>query len=412
MRGVNQHLSGEEIEQLTGSVTDVEVGALEGAMDHLERCELCRFRMLAVRDLSGESLQGAGGARAGNSPCPPDARWLEVAAGLGTSAERKRYINHAAGCARCGQLLKEAVEDVGMALTEEEETKVAALDSAKPEWQSNLSKKIADSAPPIAVPEEPVIPTRKFVFWPRWAAAFAALILAAGGGWWAWILLRAPSVEDLLAQAYTEQRTMEMRIPRAKYAPMRVERGPGESNIKRPALLKAEVLIAEGLQKNPNDPALLQAEGRADLLDGKYGEAIKSLQLALLSRPDSPELLTDLGSAYYQAADYGNAVEFLSQALAKSSNDPIILFNRALAYEKSLLSAQAIADWKHYLTIDSNSEWADEARRHLSELERKVERKGYSLPALRTAELIADWENDENLWRDLDLRSENIFTSH
>ena len=55
--------------------------------------------------------------------------------------------------------------------------------------------------------------------------------------------------------------------------------------------------------KNPNDPAWLQARARAELLDGNYESAIKSLQRALEVQPDSPGLLTDLGSAYFVRAE-------------------------------------------------------------------------------------------------------------
>lgn len=411
MRGANQHLSDEEVEQLTGIATDVAVGALEGAMRHLERCEQCRFRMLSVQDLSGDLPTAPAGVKAGNSPCPPEARCLEVAAGLGTAAERKRYLEHAATCTKCGPLLKEAVEDVGMELTEEEEAKVAALSSARPEWQSNLAKEIAETAPvEVSIHKKTINPSPKFLFWPRWAAAFAALIVAAGGGWWAWIQFATPSVETLIEQAYAERRTIEPRIAGAKYAPMRVERGPEESNQKkRPALLKAEALISENLEKTPNDPVWLQANARADLLDGKYSDAIKSLQLALLSKPDSPELLTDLGSAYFQSADYGNAVEVLGKALAKSPNDPVIVFNHALACEKIFLLTQAVDDWQHYLKIDPTGGWAEEAKRHLDNVRQELLQHEHmtGVPLVNTQTLAATLNTSQTaIWERVDSRIE------
>lgn len=418
MRGVNQHLSGEEIEQLTGSATDVEVGALEGAMDHLERCDLCRFRMLSVRDLSGEMLQGAGGARAGNSPCPPEARWLEVAAGLGTSAERKRYINHAAGCAQCGRSLKEAVEDVGMALTEEEETKVAVLDSAKPEWQSNLAKKIADSAPPIAVPEKPDSSSGKFVFWPRWVSAFAAFIVAAGGGWWAWILLRAPSVEGLLAQAYTEQRTLEVRIANADFGPLRVQRGGESSRMSRPsALLDAEALISHKLAAQPDNPSFLQMSGRANLMDWKYDAAIQTLQHARDLDPNSTSIRIDLASAYFERAedknrpiDYGQALELLGQVLAKTPDDPVALFNHAVVSDRMFMYSQSIEDERNYLRVASQDSWMNDVRLRLEDTQKQSDEyaKRASVP-LFLPQVIKERVSptDESTWKAIDDRIED-----
>jgi CHAT domain-containing protein/tetratricopeptide (TPR) repeat protein len=196
-------------------------------------------------------------------------------------------------------------------------------------------------------------------------------------------LLRGPSVDQLLATAYTERRTVEVRIPGAQYAPLRVERGATDSNLEKPAsLLKAEALIGEKLQKNPNDPTWLEARARADLLDGNYDSAVKTLLRARLASTDSAPLLTDLGSAYYmrgqsadRALDYGNAIEALGEALAKNPNDPIALFNRALACEQLFLYSQAVADWEHYLREDPHGAWAQEAREHLDVLKQKIENR-------------------------------------
>ena len=86
--------------------------------------------------------------------------------------------------------------------------------------------------------------------------ALAGIAAAVVAGWLGMRLLRPPSAEQLLARAYTEHRTLEVRIPGAKYAPMRAERAAGRSSLdKSPSLLKAEALIGDSLRKNPNDPA-------------------------------------------------------------------------------------------------------------------------------------------------------------
>src|SRR5258708_15605435 len=210
--------------------------------------------------------------------------------------------------------------------------------------------------------------------------AFAGIAVVVLVAWIGLRTLRPPSAEQLLAQAYTERRTLEVRISGAKYAHMRVERSAGGSTLdKSSSLLKAEALISDKLSKNPSDPEWLQARARADLLDGNYESAIKSLQRALETQPDSPSLLTDLGSAYFMRAesanrpiDYGNAIESLGKALAKSPDDPVALFNRALACERMFLYTQAVEDWEHYLRIDPQGEWADEARHHLAAVQQKL----------------------------------------
>jgi CHAT domain-containing protein/Tfp pilus assembly protein PilF len=165
-------------------------------------------------------------------------------------------------------------------------------------------------------------------------------------------------------------------------------------------------LISDSLRRNSSNPAWLDAKARADLLDGHYSAAIKSLQLALSAKADSPELLTDLGSAYFQETNYRDAVESLGKALAQSPDNPVALFNRALAYEKLPAPDEAILDWGRYLTLDKNSEWASEARRHLYDLKQKIERKGAALPPLLRASEIVLLNDNEKIQHILDSRIE------
>ncbi|MGB8012437.1 MAG: CHAT domain-containing protein [Terriglobales bacterium] len=197
---------------------------------------------------------------------------------------------------------------------------------------------------------------------------------------------------------------------------MRVERSNGGSNIDRPeSLLKAEALIGENLRRNPNSPTWLQAKARADLLDDNYDSAITTLQRALDVQPDSPSLLTDLGSAYFLRAesvarpiDYGNAVEALSKALAKSPDDPIALFNRAIACERMFLYAQAADDWEHYLRIDPQGGWSDEARRHLAAVKQKVQQHDQSQaqPLLTPAQIAGTRLSDGGIGDKIETRIE------
>ncbi len=319
--------------------------------------------------------------------CPPGNVWLEIAAGL-VNPDSERYLNHAAECDHCGPFLRQVKEDFADDLTAEEARRVVALPSANADWQHRLAQSLSH-APEDTTPE----PAEATTLAPSWhakrfswklpvlaLAAVALVTIAVSEGL---RMLRGPSVDQLLATAYTERRTMEVRIPGAQHSPLRVERGATDSNLEKPAsLLKAEALISEKLQRNPNDPAWLEARARADLLDGNYDSAVKTLLRARLASSDSAPLLTDLGSAYYmrgqsadRTLDYGNAIEALGEALAKNPNDPTALFNRALACEQLFLYTQAVADWEHYLREDPKGEWAQEARERLDALKQKIEKR-------------------------------------
>src|SRR5262249_5271492 len=69
-------------------------------------------------------------------------------------------------------------------------------------------------------------------------------------------------------------------------------------------------------------------------------------------------------------------------------------FNRALCYERMNLFLQAESDWKQYLTLDSGSAWAEEAREHLDKLHERstrLEKLEQTVQAdFRTAETAGD----------------------
>ena len=190
---------------------------------------------------------------------------------------------------------------------------------------------------------------------------------------------KEPSIDQLVAEAYVQQRPFELRIAGAAYGPVRRQRG-GESAFAEPAsLLKAKYLIKERLASRPDDEPALAASGKVELLEGHYDEAIRTFGRLLDVQPDSTPLLTDLATAYFEraeagdrAADYGQVIELLGRALAKTPDNAIALFNRAVALEQMSAYNEAIRDWEHYLQLDPTGDWADEAKQHLSKLREKT----------------------------------------
>jgi CHAT domain-containing protein/tetratricopeptide (TPR) repeat protein len=387
-RPFDKHLDSDELDGIVSShsvgVTDSGQfleQALQEARHHVESCEDCRRKVQMHESVQSEiSRMGVRSNVPRGSDCIEDVEWLDVAAGLLPEVKTRELMKHASQCGHCGPLLRNAAETLLDETTPNEEEVLASLSSARRDWQKNMVQTLGERTQDRRVRNERTSWWRGVRSWPRAPFAVAALIAVVVAGWLGSSVLRPPSAEQLLAQAYTERRTLEVRIPGAKYAPMRVERNTVGSNLdKSPSLLKAEALIGEKLRKNPNDPVWLQAKARADLLDGNYESAIKSLRRGLETRPDSSTLLTDLSSAYFERAeatdsviDYGSAVEVLGKVLGKSPDDPVALFNRALICERIFLYTQAVNDWKHYLTVDPTGEWADSARRHLDALRNKL----------------------------------------
>jgi CHAT domain-containing protein len=306
---------------------------------------------------------------------------LELAA-LAQGAGASEGLDHVLACDFCGARLKFLLEIQAVAPSVEEERERLVLASSSRGWQARIAKRLATYARRSAGRPESLW-KRLWQEWPRlvYTGAAAGLVLAVlGSAWWYQRVFNSP--ERLLASAYSQQRTVEMRFEGAKYGPLKQERGTADqSRLNRPAmLLEAEATIGRNLAAHAEAPAWLQAKARLDLLDWHYDGAIQSLKHALQIQPDSPSMLIDLASAYFERAeatdrtiDYGQVIELLGKVLAAQPDNPVALFNRAIAYERMFVFRQAIADWEHYLKVDSTGEWTPEARQKLASLQKKTD---------------------------------------
>lgn len=401
-RAVHQHLSANELAELAQDLRQrgPHIASAEDADPHFALCPTCRekFEEHVFLDRMLEKLKSSDPALH-QADCPEPDRWREIAAGVTSPEQALAHLHHASRCDHCGPLLSSAVAEVtglNQDATAAERAQIAALASAQPQWQREIAARIAGTTS-VAPPS--VTWWKLWASVPRLAMAGAALVAVVAAAYLTTIYLRhSASPNQLLARAYTEQRTLEVRIGGAAYAPLRVQRGPVASFAERTqSLLKAEALIASQLPSHPDDPSWLQAKARADLLEGKYDAAVESLRRALELSPDSPELMVDLASAYFQRAqtednpqDFGTAFEYLSKVLAKQPDDPVALFNRAIISEHQFLYHQALDDWEHYLRVDPRSEWADEARSHADAVRTKLEKhESANRPLLSPAEIAA-----------------------
>jgi tetratricopeptide (TPR) repeat protein len=355
-----------------------------------------------------EQLKPPGEERRGPN-CPPESVWWHLAAGLLPESRAAELLEHSTRCDACALLLRQATQDFADEITEQEITHIKALASAQEEWQQSLAQRLSATESGRGKRETvltPVAPWLRgladwFSWQPRsvfryaWAYAAAAILLVVAGVWLVQTRRepsREPSVDQLIADAYTEQRPFELRIPGAAYGPVRQERGGERSAFAEPAgLLKAKYVIKERLAARPDDETMLAASGRVELLEGHYDEAIRTFGRLLDAHPDSPPLLTDLATAYFQraesadrAVDYGQSIELFGRVLAKKPDDPVALFNRAIALERMYAYNEAIRDWEHYLRIDPSGNWGAEAQRRLSALQEKMKARDKPSAMLRS----------------------------
>lgn len=417
MRPADKHLTPQELDLLLLNPADSRDSNAPGALppeaqQHLNGCEYCqsvadkcRNAEEALRNLrSWGRTSGGGKALVPGPECPREDTWSTLAAGLMNDEEAGPFITHAATCGWCGPRLKEAMHDLAQDITVEEQEALAKLPSASPGWQRAMARGLAAQQKQKDPQPDPKPPFR---WWPKlvWATALPAVaIIAVGVGWLAWLKTREPDVNALLAQAYTEQRTIELRMPGAKYAQMRVQRGSQRSSFSRSsALLTAKPLIKGHLSAEPDSSKWLQAEGWAELLENEYDPSVQSFNRALKKKPSSAELMRDTAIAYFERgeaqgrdSDYRNASQLLDKSLNLVPNDPVALFNRAIVNERLSFYKNAIEDLNHYLQIDSTSEWATDAKQRLQDLQKKINEhsESFHAPLLSAEALVKEFSRN------------------
>lgn len=225
-------------------------------------------------------------------------------------------------------------------------------------------------------------------------AIAASLLIVAGlalGLWWRYG--RQSEVDKGLVAfqaAFRNQRPTEARIsPLNSYAPYSQTRGPGKNATDPDELRLAELKLLEA-GKSDKSPRLHQALGAVYLAKQQFDDALREFDQALKGDPRNPKLLSDLGAAWLEKGkdhlqktradrstpeagkgyeELGQSLGYIDQALELDPNLLDALFNRGLCHQSMTLRDQAENDWREYLKKDSTSQWAEEARRNLKELE-------------------------------------------
>lgn len=207
-------------------------------------------------------------------------------------------------------------------------------------------------------------------YWPIAAAVLLCASIAVG--WKIWNETRPPFV--LIAQVYTEQRSIELRLPGAAYARFQAERGGSDVS---PLANQAELR----LRNAPRSVEWLQAKGRLLLLQWRPKEAIEAFQEAMDLGEPAAVLLADASMAYFERAvannatiDYTQALELVTQAISSGPPRPEYYFNRAIIHEKLANFAQAEEDWRRCLEMEPSGPWADESRQRLRAVEERRKR--------------------------------------
>jgi tetratricopeptide (TPR) repeat protein len=358
--------------------------------DHLANCPSCRNRLLDFHRARFGLVETADPQvkTAPTSECPSEDALRQLAAGLSPDAFSAQIARHAAACDHCGPLLRTFTEDFSDDFSSEEQAVLAKLQGSSTQWQKDTARQMmqagagAVAAPATRANSAAKSPGRSFSWkWfliPATAAVFAIAVL----GIWYTQRDTPEKVEKLLAQAYTEQRTMEMRWPGADHSEIHQTRsGESGSILNAPESLRtAASEINLHLKRNRDDSKWLLLSARLHLIEGHYQPAFSDLsKIDDDKAAAAPEYLMTRALALYEKAEsepdgrqfYGEAVDLLGKILQQNPDNPVALFDQALACERIFAFDCASSDWERLLKVEKDSHWALEARQHLKRIQEK-----------------------------------------
>jgi hypothetical protein len=201
---------------------------------------------------------------------------------------------------------------------------------------------------------------------PATAAACAAIAVSI------WYIQRdtPEKAEMLLAQAFTEKRTMDMRWPGAEHSEIMTKRGPNDNTPPLP-LLEAKQMIDK---HESQQRWALQTAGLA-ILENRPTSAIDILRPLSSGQPACVRCALLLAIAHAlqgdktgSTTDYETALNLLNSIPSDSSDKCVAIYNRALVFERLHRNNAAIADWQAIATIEKDSGWTIEAQQRLNSL--------------------------------------------
>jgi CHAT domain-containing protein len=390
--------SSRDHESATDSIVDQDLNV------HLENCELCqktvRERKNLMVNLDRTRIHDPSPAGEG---CPADEVWYFIAAGI-PGAENEAHLRHVLNCEHCGFLLQQIAQELADVETLQETARIDEMASATAKWQESTAlmlSKAAHPSPILQIGESARPRGRNLFSLKRLVFASLAVSVASAVLLLFWLQrLREPSI--LIERAYTEQRTIELRMDRVPYVPLRQQRGTDGTfeRMGRPALLAAEAEAARELKLHPDDVHWLQASGRANLLEDNLSSvqaAVTFLEKAHRLAPDDTSISVDLASAYILRGDLapvdpkpGEAIEILRPLAESSQGGETAQWNYAIAQERAGFWSNAVTEWQNFLDRYPRSAWAGEAQRKLKADQARVEDQHHrsSIP-LQTLEKVA-----------------------
>jgi tetratricopeptide (TPR) repeat protein len=303
--------------------------------------------------------------------CPSDDALRQLAAGLTPDDAAPALAHHASTCNHCGPLLRTFIEDFSDDFTAEEQAALNNLQSASAAWQRNTAREMLERAIPSP-------PSPRPIFSWKWIMVPASAAVVAVSAFTIWFVVRdtPEKVEKYLAEAYPEQRTIEMRWPGAKWGELSETLGAPPAS-KPLSLLKADDAIQRQTPETLRKKEWLHLRAQNEILGGgELLQLIKDLTEATQSQPDST-LMFDLAIANFRMGEvthdrkyYEKSKDVLDQVIASTPPSSAALFDLAVVEQRLNFKDKAIEDLTKCLALEPEEqrEWGAEIREKIKRL--------------------------------------------
>ena len=207
--------------------------------------------------------------------------------------------------------------------------------------------------------------TGMFSTWPLGFVAVAAVLVVAviAGRLLIERQSQPKSASEVVQLLLAQHRPFESRLANEPHLPIVQTRGGDDPGI-------AYGLVAGEMTRLAANSHQM---GRFYLLQKNFSRAVPYLEIAAREVGASPAVHNDLGVAYLESGNVTRADMAGQEFRHALEGDPSFApaaFNLAVFYERTNATAQAAAQWKRYLELDSKSEWAREAQVRLDGLSR------------------------------------------
>ena len=133
---------------------------------------------------------------------------------------------------------------------------------------------------------------------------------------------------------------------------------------------RALVKILEKILKiDPKHPGALIEKGNLAFDDGKLERAVSFYEKAAQLNPDCTEAFYNCANAYFKQGKYAPAIRYFQQCIRLEPEFPESHFNLGVLYLKLGHAEQASVCFHEYLALDPDSDWGEQARGFLEEIE-------------------------------------------